>query len=207
MSNIALSAKPCCETRTKLLETATKLIWEHSYGSVSVDDICKRAGVRKGSFYHFFPSKSDLLVAAMEDRWQQNQSFLDGIFSSQIPPLKRLADYCDALYESQKEQMDNAGGKVCGCPYASVGCELSTQDEKIRKKSQEISERWCKYLETALRDAAAEGLVGFKDYKNKAHELFAYVTGVLIQSRIQNNLQLLKTIKPSLFRLIGVSLK
>jgi len=43
-------------TKQKLLETAMELIWVSSYGSVGVDDICKRAGVSKGSFYHFFPS-------------------------------------------------------------------------------------------------------------------------------------------------------
>ena len=46
-----------------------ELIWEQSYGSVSVDVICERAGARKGSFYHFFPSKSDLAAVAIEDHW------------------------------------------------------------------------------------------------------------------------------------------
>ncbi len=41
--------------KEKLLQVAFDLIWQQSYGSVSVDDICERAKVKKGSFYHFFP--------------------------------------------------------------------------------------------------------------------------------------------------------
>jgi TetR/AcrR family transcriptional repressor of nem operon len=41
--------KPESETKRKLLETAVELIWESSYGSVSVDDICTKAGVNKSA--------------------------------------------------------------------------------------------------------------------------------------------------------------
>jgi len=54
--------KKTCETKEKLLQVGFDLIWDSSYGSVSVDDICRRAGINKGSFYHFFPSKADLVV-------------------------------------------------------------------------------------------------------------------------------------------------
>jgi len=39
--------KPECDTRQRLLETAMDLIWEQSYGAVSVDVICERAGAKK----------------------------------------------------------------------------------------------------------------------------------------------------------------
>ena len=58
--------KPESASKTKLLETAIDMIWASSYGSVSVDDICAKAGVNKGSFYYAFKSKSDLAVAAFE---------------------------------------------------------------------------------------------------------------------------------------------
>ena len=54
--------KKTCETKEKLLQVGFDLIWDSSYGSVSVDDICTRAGIHKGSFYYFFPSKADLVV-------------------------------------------------------------------------------------------------------------------------------------------------
>src|SRR5471032_405500 len=71
------------ETKRKLLATAMEMIWESSYGSVSVDDICTKAGVNKGSFYYAFKSKSDLAVAAFERYWEHKRPLLDQVFSSQ----------------------------------------------------------------------------------------------------------------------------
>ena len=82
------------DTKQKLLEVAWKLIWEQSYGSVGVDEICKQAGVTKGSFYFAFPSKSDLAVAAFEEHWQMKRPLLDSVFSSQVAPIAQFERYC-----------------------------------------------------------------------------------------------------------------
>lgn len=50
------------ETRSRIYETATRLIGEEGFDQVSVDRICKLAGVAKGSFYHHFRTKADLIV-------------------------------------------------------------------------------------------------------------------------------------------------
>ncbi len=60
------------DSRTRLLEAMLGAIWERSYGAASVDAICERADVRKGSFYHFFKSKAALAMAAMEHLWERH---------------------------------------------------------------------------------------------------------------------------------------
>jgi TetR/AcrR family transcriptional repressor of nem operon len=196
--------KPESDTRQRLLDTAIELIWEQSYGAVSVDDICKRAGARKGSFYHFFPSKSDLAVAAIEAHWETLRPAIDRIFSPQTPPLERLADYCDLVYERQKDKKERFG-RVCGCAFTSLGSELSTQDEKIRQKSQQILDRRCKFFASALRDAVREGLIPEQDCAAKARDLYGCVMGVLLEAKIENDLEILRHLKPTIFRLIGAS--
>jgi TetR/AcrR family transcriptional repressor of nem operon len=198
--------KPECDTKERLLETAMDLIWEQSYGAVSVDVICERAGARKGSFYHFFPSKSDLAAAAIEDHWQKLRPDLDRIFSPQTPPLERLAGYCDFLYERQRQKAEEFG-RVCGCAFTSLGSELSTQDEKIRQKSVQILESRCKYFTAALRDAIREGLIPDQDCEAKARDLYGCVMGVLLQAKIENDLRIIRHLKPTIFQLIGVDEK
>ena len=71
----------------RLMTAALDLMWEESYGAVSIDDICRRAGVKKGSFYYFYESKSALAVAALERMAQAQKPVLDEQFSPTTPPL------------------------------------------------------------------------------------------------------------------------
>jgi TetR/AcrR family transcriptional regulator, transcriptional repressor for nem operon len=194
-----------CDTKQKLLRTAIELIWENSYGSISVDDICQRAGVNKGSFYYAFKTKSDLAVAAFEYAADAKRPILDKIFSSQEPPLERLNAYCDQVISDQLEKY-RSFGRLLGCPFASVGSELSTQDEAIRKKAEEIAERAIRYLGGAIRDAVAEGSIRTDDPTQLAREAYYYITGLLTQAKIQNNPETLKRLKPGLCRFFGICL-
>jgi TetR/AcrR family transcriptional regulator, transcriptional repressor for nem operon len=193
------------DTKQKLFNTAVELIWENSYGSISVDDICSRAGVNKGSFYYAFKSKSDLAVAAFENHWNKKRPVLDEIFSSQVPPLERIKNYCDRVVQDQLEKYQQAG-KVCGCPFCSIGSELSTQDEPIRKKAHELSERSMKYLASTLREAIAEGAVEARDPMELAREVFCYISGLLMQAKIENNPEILKCLQKGVFRILGAKL-
>jgi len=192
------------DTKQKLLDTAATLIWENSYGSISVDDICHRAGVNKGSFYYAFKSKSDLAAAAFEDHWNKKRGLMDEIFSSQVSPLDRLEKYYDRVVQDQVDKYEKVG-KVCGCPFSSIGSELSTQDEQIRKKAHELSERTMKYLACALRDAAAEGILDARDPVELARQIFCYASGLIMQAKIENNPDVLKCLKKGIFRLVGAN--
>src|SRR5260370_37903870 len=105
-----------CESKLKLLRTAHELIWRQSYGSVGVDQICEQSGVRKGSFYHFFRSKSELTVAAYEYYWEGLRQTLDQIFSVDKPPLDRLDDYFNHIHQTQVDRVQKFG-RLLGCPF------------------------------------------------------------------------------------------
>jgi len=194
--------KKTCETKDKLLQVGFDLIWDSSYGSVSVDDICKRAGINKGSFYHFFPSKADLVVAAYEEHWKEKCPEMDRIFSPRVPPLERIHNFCQYIYESQKEKAAKYG-HVCGCPYASVGSELATLDEKIRVKSEQLMNSGRKYVESAIADAIREGSVTVKDPVEAAQRLNALLLGMLVEARVQNDLKVLEGMESTILDYIG----
>lgn len=191
------------DTREKLLQVAFDLIWNQSYGSVSVDHICERAHVNKGSFYHFFNSKSELAVEAYEEHWREKQPELDRIFSPQIPPLKRLSLWCQNMRERQRLKAEKYG-HVCGCPYASLGTELATQDEKIRAKSEELVDRNIRYVESALRDAQREGVVSVEDCGAVAKRVYLTVLGMLLYAKIHNDLSVLNDLERTIIAMVGV---
>jgi len=40
------------DAKERLMEAVEELIWKGSYGSTTIDQICEKAGVKKGSFYY-----------------------------------------------------------------------------------------------------------------------------------------------------------
>jgi len=189
-------------TRDTLLQVAIDLIWNNSYGTVSVGDICERAGVNKGSFYHFFESKSDLAVAAYQEHWKETRPKFDAIFSPQVPPLERIHNWCEFVYNGQKEKLEKYG-HVCGCPYASVGSEIATQDEQIRIKSEELMDCGRKYVESAIADAIRLGQVTEIDPVKAARRVHSTFQGMLVEAKVQNNLDMLRDLEPTVMRIIG----
>ena len=191
--------------KENLLDAALELIWERSYGIVTIDAICEKAAVKKGSFYYFFESKSALAVAALESDWATcGKQKWDNLFSASIPPLERIRNYFQFAYESQAK-LKAEHGQVLGCPCFSIGSEISTQDETIRLKVQEILQRQIRYFESAIRDAQAEGMIAPGDASAKAKCLFALFEGSLGQARIQNDLEFLRVLPETALGLLGVS--
>ncbi|HEX3800858.1 MAG TPA: TetR/AcrR family transcriptional regulator [Verrucomicrobiae bacterium] len=192
------------DAKERLLRVAFELIWEQSYGSVSVDNICARAKVKKGSFYYFFPSKSDLAIAAYEEHWQQSRPCYDRIFSPLVPPLQRIENYCQNVYEKQRDKYAKTGC-VLGCPFGCLGAELSTQDEKIRAKSQEMFDRHCKYFENTLRDAHKENLIESNDFADKSQAIFCFIMGMLLQAKVKNDPEVLRHLSCHIMQMIGAA--
>ena len=186
------------------MKAVRELIWTGSYGSTTIDQICEKAGVKKGSFYYFFDSKAELAVVAIDEDWQQRRPDLDAIFSPTVPPLERLRKYCEYGYRFQVD-ICKQYGCVLGCPLFSVGAEVCTQeDHRLQKKIQEILEYKRKYLESTIRDAHAAGLIQAPDPATKSRILFAYYQGLQTQARIQNNLEVLKDAITGTYDLLGV---
>lgn len=191
------------DAKERLMQAVRELIWTGSYGSTTIDQICAKAGVKKGSFYHFFDSKADLAVAALDEEWERRRQELDSLFSPTVPPLERLRKYCDYGYRFQAE-IKGKCGCVLGCPLFSLGAEVSTREKRLQKKIQEILDQKRKYLESAIRDAHAAGLIHVPDAAAKARILYAYYQGLLTEARIQNNLGILREAICGTFDLLGV---
>ena len=191
------------DMKTRLMEAAMDLMWQNSYGAASVDAICERAGAKKGSFYYFFKSKSQLGAAALEADWNKKRAEMDSIFSPTIPPLERFDRYFDFVYDRLAE-VRNRCGAILGCPFVSVGSEVSTQDQIVRETIDRIMDSKLNYFVSAVRDAAAQGLIVTQDPVAKAKALFSSYQGTVAQARIQNDVELIRDFKAIAREVLGV---
>jgi TetR/AcrR family transcriptional repressor of nem operon len=186
------------------MTAALDLIWEESYGAVTIDDICTRADVKKGSFYYFFKSKAELAVAALERLWNDEwKPIMDKQFSPAIDPVERLTGYLAGIYTRHAERFAKRG-KVLGCPVCSVGSEISTQELDLSAKVREIVSRKRRYYESAIRDAIAQGSMEPGDPAQKAQNLAFLIEGAVSQARIMNNPEILSTLPSSALEMLRV---
>jgi TetR/AcrR family transcriptional repressor of nem operon len=175
--------------RQRLIDSAIRLIHAGSYGAVSVNDLCADAGVKKGSFYHFFPTKRDLALAAIDAYWERHRTGLfEGAFAADLPPLDRIARFFDRLTPWIGKLA--ADGMPLGCPFGNLGVEMATQDDVIRVKVQEVFGHVLGYFESAIRDAHAEDESGRVDAHAAAGRILAYLEGLHVLAKVNKDPQL-----------------
>ena len=180
------------DTRERLLQTAANLLWERSFQAAGVDEVCRRANARKGSFYHFFPSKSELAIAAIERSWAETKgAYFEPIFGSTDGGLDQLRRLVTSIYEFQLA-LAVEKGSVLGCPFGNLGQEMARQDEQIRSKLQQIFRGHCDFIEGALLRAEKSGEIPAGDNRQRAQSIFALLEGTLLLAKVANDPKLLR---------------
>ena len=191
----------------RLMDAALALMWEESYGSVTIDDICTRADVKKGSFYYFFKSKAELAVAALEKLWKEQwKPMLDACFSPSVEPLQRFKNYFDTIHAKQVDAKARYG-KVLGCPVCTVGSEVSTQEVDVCATIRDMLSRKHRYYQSAIRDAVAQGSIEACDPVEASLALFALLEGLVSQARIMNDPDVLRRLPTMALGMLRVKAK
>lgn len=191
------------DARERLLTAIIELMWENSYSSATVEAICGRAQVKKGSFYYFFESKSDLALAALSDRWQKKQQILERLFNSKIPGVQRLLAYFQWVYQQERQCLIQRKCTL-GCLFSTVATEVRTQDEAILQRTREVLDALYLYFEQAVRDAVAQGEVNISCAEATARCIFCLYEGVLTQVRVYNQLEQLNSLAAGTLQLLGI---
>ena len=180
------------DARAKLVNSALELMYARSYADVGVQELCTRAGVQKGSFYHFFPSKRDLTLAALERQSEiARRTIIEPAFSSTLPPLKRLEVWFSRIHD-HLASVKRKTGHVPGCPMGNLACEMSTQDEVIRLKVDSMFKDLAGLIERTLAEAVDRGDIAPQDTRRSAQAILAYMEGVLLLAKAKNDPSVIK---------------
>ena len=184
------------DTQQRILDAARELIYARSYADVGVAEICARAGVQKGSFYHFYPSKRDLTLSVLdEQRAFFKEMIVDRAFVPDIPPLARFERFTQLVYEFQT-QIREGCGRVLGCPLGNLASEMASQDEPIREKIDGLFRLTQTLFRKVLEEAAGE-LQGV-NLDATAQAMFAYFEGVMMLAKTQNDPEVLRRLLPAM---------
>jgi TetR/AcrR family transcriptional regulator, transcriptional repressor for nem operon len=127
MNRQPVERPPSGGARIKLLEAAFSAIREKGYAATSVDELCARAGVTKGAFFHHFASKNSLAVAAA-NLWSELSTahFAAAPYHRFDDPLDRILGYLDFRKS------------MLSCDVAEFSCLAGTMVQEVYETHPDI---------------------------------------------------------------------
>jgi TetR/AcrR family transcriptional repressor of nem operon len=171
-------------------------MYRTSFESVGVAQITAKAGVPKGSFYHWFPSK-EALGAEVIDAFAAAGAELRArpLEADGRPPLQRLQDYFGhAIGLLEKQDFKS------GCLLGAMSLEMAGRSELMRERLSQAFERWEATLRDVLTEAANENALpaGLSPDDAAAFILNAW-EGALVRMKAERSPQPLHVFMRSIF--------
>jgi TetR/AcrR family transcriptional repressor of nem operon len=168
------------------MQHAAALIRERGFRATSIGDLLERAGVQKGSFYYYFPSKEDLGRAVL-DRW------VEELRAGPVADLGAVdgpgcLQRVDAVLGSFVAKHSSEGCRG-GCPFGNLALELSDVHEGFRTRIAEAFVELTRAFEGALdRARRAGGLRAEAQPSTLAQFLVATVEGGILLAKVHKSL-------------------
>ena len=174
------------ETRDRLLQTATDLFLGKGYGVVGTSEICRTAGINKGTFYHFFPSKSALLAAAIAAYAEEFRRDFAAISAGNKPPLEKLQALFDVPARKNAD-WKKAQGYAQGCLVGNMALELASVDEAVRAAVQDAMLHWRHAIEPVVISLINGGDIPPIDPAEGAELVVGLIQGGIVMAKSQND--------------------
>ncbi|MFI0509500.1 TetR/AcrR family transcriptional regulator [Streptomyces sp. WSLK1-5] len=190
------------DAKSKILSAAQSLIELRGYSALGVAEICKTAGVPKGSFYYFFESKEALALTVLDEQWAAQRRDWDRVLRGDREPLLRLRQLFEETADAQRAGQASCG-TVSGCLFGNLTLELSNQTEAIRERLQEIFDAQVDMVEEVISAALERGDVRVADTRDAARSVVAQLEGQVLFAKLYNNTSQLDALWLNCLALLG----
>ncbi len=175
--------------REKILDAAQRLMLTKGYTATTVDEICREAGLTKGSFFHYFESKEDLGKTTL-DRFASNMfSMMKAAeFNGKEDPLARTFGFLDFMLGMVRDPMIPKS-----CLIGNFSQELSETHPEIRSLCASYFAQWTDALKKDLDEAKTKHAprVSF-DTQGLANHFIATLEGSLILAKANQNTKVIE---------------
>jgi AcrR family transcriptional regulator len=170
-------------TRERLIETAADLFCRQGYAHTGVNEIMQRAKTTSGSFYHFFPTKEDLVLAVVD---HIGGTLDTEVFGADLAAVTDPVDRVFAVMDSVRRHLvDN--DFALGSPLGTLAAELSASHPQVRERLAELFAGWTDRMQFLLEEAGNR-LPADLDRRALAEFILSAVEGATLQARARRSL-------------------
>ena len=174
------------DTRRELVWCGTELLTERGFQITGIEEVLKRVGVPKGSFYHYFKSKDEFGHAVIDNYEQYYARKMDRIFGNvDRSPVERLRDFV----QNAKNGMLKFDFKR-GCLIGNLGQELAALDTQFRERLENVLLSWERRVSGCLKQAIDVGeLVQGQDPDALSRFFWVGWEGAILRAKLMRSLQ------------------
>jgi TetR/AcrR family transcriptional regulator, transcriptional repressor for nem operon len=190
------------DSREKILSVARSLIELRGYSALGVAEICKMAGVPKGSFYYFFESKESLALAVIDEHWAGQKRTWTAVLGADAEPLDRLRRLFEETEACQRANRQSCG-TVSGCLFGNLTLEMSNQTEVIRVRLQEIFDAQVEMVDSVITEALERQEIEVADTRESARAVVAQLEGQVLFAKLYNSTHRLGSLWANCLALLG----
>lgn len=185
------------DTRNALVWCGTELLTEVGFQITGIDEVLKRVGVPKGSFYHYFKSKDHFGHAVIDNYEAYYAKKMDRIFGDTTQsPLQRLVNFT----VNAKNGMVKFDFKR-GCLIGNLGQELAALDTQFRERLEGVLVSWEKRVADCLREAIDLGeLAPGQDPQALSRFFWVGWEGAILRSKLMRSLEPIEQFTSIFFR-------
>jgi len=170
-----MATQPRAEiTRHALLDAAAECFALNGYDAVGVAEICRRANVTKGAFYHHFPTKQALFMVLLE-RWL---SGLDAQLESVRLEAVSIPEGLQRMTERAEDLFVVASGQM---PIFLEFWTKASRDPEVWQATIAPYRRYHAFLAGIMKAGIAEGSLRPVDPNSAAQVLLSLAVGLLLQ--------------------------
>ena len=145
-----------------ILNTAQRIVGAKGFASVGLNQILGAAGIPKGSFYYYFPSKEAFGKDLLEHYFERELRQVDAILSNSDRSARdRLIAYWRFFRANQEH--DDADGK---CLAVKLGAEVSDMSEDMRLALKIGTAAIVTRISRVLREGVADGSIAISGSAN-----------------------------------------
>lgn len=161
-------------TRSHLLQAALELFAQSGYDATGVIQICQRAGVSKGAFYHHFPSKQAIFIQLLED-WLAG---LDTLLANFRTEYQSVPAYLLETAGLAENVFQSASGAL---PMFLEFWTQASRDPAVWQASIAPYRRYQGYFEALIQQGVENHDFGRVDPGVGARVIVAFAVGLLLQ--------------------------
>lgn len=169
-------------TREKLLQVAFDEIYHNGYHATSVDKILKKANMNKGSMYHFFKSKKELVLAVIKEKVYE---YIDTKYSKLLKCDENIIDGLITFLKERKGFDFNLG-----CKLNNLVQELSYKDKDFKEALEYVYLHFENIIQQLLDKAVLKNEINCEDTKKLSIFIVASLEGCLGTAKKSQNGQL-----------------